>query len=163
MLFTLGHSNHSAEKFVSLLRQHRIELVADVRSQPVSRFSPHFRKANLEQLLSEHRIGYVWLEALGGRPKNPELYDESGHPDYGKMARTEVFRAELEALKKLVREQRVAILCSEEDPNRCHRRLLVVKVLCQENPAYKEVRHIRKDGSAQLENDLARPDQAGLG
>lgn len=65
MLFTLGHSNHSAERFLELLRQYRIEAVADVRSQPVSRFSPHFRKQNLESLLSEHRVEYVWLRPLG--------------------------------------------------------------------------------------------------
>jgi uncharacterized protein (DUF488 family) len=156
MLYTLGHSNHSAEKFIALLQHHEIELVADVRSQPVSRFSPHFRKQNLERLLWENGIGYVWLEALGGRPKDPGLYDESGRPDYAKMARTEPFGEGLEA-QKLAREQRVAILCSEEDPNRCHRRLLVVKVLTQESPSLaREVGHIRKDGSVQSEAELAQ-------
>lgn len=159
MLYTLGHSNHSAERFLELLRQHGIEAVADVRSQPVSRFSPHFRKQNLERLLSEHGVEYVWLETLGGRPKDSQLYDESGRPDYAKMAELKAFREGLEALKRLASGRRVAVLCSEEDPNRCHRRLLVVKALTGENPALAaEIYHIRKDGTAQAEAELARFD-----
>lgn len=160
MFFTLGHSNHSAEKFIGLLRQHPIELVVDVRSQPVSRFSPHFRKQNLEKLLAQHGMGYVWLEALGGRPKDPRLYDAQGRADYAAMAVTEPFRQGLETLKELAGERGVALLCSEEDPNRCHRRLLVVRALCEESPLYQnEVWHIRKDGTAWLEADLVRQEQ----
>ncbi|MER3481745.1 MAG: hypothetical protein C4327_15110 [Meiothermus sp.] len=165
MLFTLGHSNHNAEKFLSLLRTHEINLVADVRSQPVSRFSPHFRKANLGPLLSGHGIGYLWLDSLGGRPKNPELLDESGRPDYAKMAQTEGFQRGLERLLQESEKQRTTILCGEEDPNHCHRRLLVVRALCERNPEYaEEVWHIRKDGKLQSESELMRPQasQPGL-
>ncbi|RIH82474.1 hypothetical protein Mterra_02637 [Calidithermus terrae] len=159
MLYTLGHSNHSAGKFLELLRQHGIEAVADVRSQPVSRFSPHFRKRELERLLAEHGIAYVWLPGLGGRPQDPALRDAAGRPDYARMAASAAFGEGLEALKKLASGRRVAVLCSEEDPNRCHRRLLVVKALTGENPALAaEIYHIRKDGSAQAEAELARFD-----
>lgn len=155
MLFTVGHSNHSAEKFRPLLKAQDIELVVDVRSQPVSSFSRHFLKQNLEQLLVEHEIGYLWLEVLGGRSKAPELFDESGRPDYAKIGQSEDFRRGLECLLQESRQRRTAILCSEEDPNRCHRRLLVVRALCKRNPEYvKKVWHIRKDGTAQSEVEL---------
>jgi uncharacterized protein (DUF488 family) len=155
MLFTLGHSNHSAEKFVWLLKQHAIELVVDVRSQPFSRYSPHFRKQSLGELLAEHGIAYLWLPALGGRPKEPELYDALGRPDYVKMAQTKAFREGVMRLLSEVNQRRTAIVCSEEDPSHCHRRLLVVRALTLENPAWPErILHIRKDGSTQTEAEL---------
>ena len=43
-LFTIGHSNHTVETFVTLLRQHGITAIGDVRSRPHSRFLPHFNR-----------------------------------------------------------------------------------------------------------------------
>jgi uncharacterized protein (DUF488 family) len=50
-LFTIGHSTHSLEKFLELLRQHRIEAVADVRSSPYSQYNPHFNREPLQLAL----------------------------------------------------------------------------------------------------------------
>jgi len=71
-LFTIGHSNLEWDAFVSLLRQHDIPLVADVRSRPQSFRFPHFSQPELEQSLREAGIGYLFLgEELGGRPPHP--------------------------------------------------------------------------------------------
>ena len=43
------------------------------------------------------------------------------------------------------------MLCSEEDPSHCHRRLLVGRVLRQRKI---EVQHIRGDGTVQAEDEL---------
>ena len=43
-LWTVGHSNHPLGAFLDLLAQHRIEVVADVRSSPYSRYASQFNR-----------------------------------------------------------------------------------------------------------------------
>ncbi len=153
-LWTIGHSNHSAEHFLSLLQQHGIETVVDVRSQPYSRFSPHFRQSRLRELLSEIGLDYLFLgDELGGRPKEPELYDDAGNVAYGRVARTERFTAGLHRLMATAATQRVAAMCSEENPERCHRRLLVARALLK-NESAPTVMHIRGDGRLASESEM---------
>ena len=145
-LWSIGHSNHGPERFVELLQQHGIEAVADVRSQPYSRFSPHFRQTALRQLLAEAGLGYVFLgRELGGRPPEPDLYDDAGNVLYDRVARTGRFAEGLRHLLAGAATQRVAMMCSEEDPTRCHRRLLITQALL-ERGAPPTVIHIRGDG-----------------
>ena len=67
MLFSIGHSNHSIEHFVSLLQGAGVTLLADVRSYPKSRYAPQFNREALEQSLPASGIGYLWLgKELGG-------------------------------------------------------------------------------------------------
>ena len=145
-LWSIGHSNHGPERFVELLQQHGIEAVADVRSQPYSRFSPHFRQTALRQLLAEAGLGYVFLgRELGGRPPEPDLYDDAGNVLYDQLAQTERFADGLQRLLDGAVKQRVAMMCSEEDPAHCHRRLLITQALL-ERGAPPTVIHIRGDG-----------------
>ncbi|MER3480019.1 MAG: hypothetical protein C4327_05885 [Meiothermus sp.] len=156
MLYTIGHSNHHPEAFAQLLKTYGIEALADVRSSPFSRHFPHFNAPELKKLLKAIGIRYVPMGSeLGGRPQSPDLYDAEGHADYAKMSRTEVFRQGLERLRQGMKRYRVALMCSEEDPNECHRRLLIVRVLCDEEPGLCElVAHIRGNGELQRESEL---------
>jgi uncharacterized protein (DUF488 family) len=152
-IWSIGHSNHAMARFLELLRQVEVEVVADVRSQPFSRFSPHFRRHELESQLAESGLSYVFLgEELGGRPREPELYDAEGHVLYGEVARTARFRGGLRRLVEEAASHTVAMLCAEEDPTGCHRRLLVARVLGEEGVS---VTHVRGDGSTVAESDLA--------
>ena len=109
----------------------------------------------MQPFLKKHGIQYVWLEELGGRPKESSLYDIEGHADYLGMSKTEYFLSGLERLKTGMARYRVAIMCSEENPNECHRRLLVVKALCFADSAYaQEIAHIRSDGRLETELEL---------
>ncbi|GAB4174014.1 MAG: hypothetical protein Fur006_03610 [Coleofasciculaceae cyanobacterium] len=66
-LFTIGHSNHSIDDFITLLQTHGITAVADVRSHPYSRYLPHFNKSELEAALQHVGIEYRFLgQELGG-------------------------------------------------------------------------------------------------
>jgi uncharacterized protein (DUF488 family) len=95
-LFSIGHSNHSFERFMGLLRDTGIETVADVRTRPVSRFCPQFNKAALEKSLGAAGISYIFLgKELGGRPDDPALY-RSGVADFEKIAKSEAFREGME-------------------------------------------------------------------
>ena len=84
-LYTIGHSKHPIDKFIQLLKDHRIEVLGDVRSTPYSRFNPQFNKNALQQSLEKEHIKYVDVgEGLGGRPKDPSCYKHYAIP--GKAA-----------------------------------------------------------------------------
>ena len=164
-LYSVGHSNHPADHLLDLLARHRVEVVADLRSSPRSVHAPQFDRPALERALGERGIGYVWLGAsLGGRPDDEDLYDAAGHVRYDLLARSAGFRAGLDRLLDGASRFTVAMLCAEEDPTACHRRLLVTRVLECEGSV--TVAHLRGDGRVQTEADLPAPPvdqvQAGL-
>lgn len=89
-LFTIGHSNHSLEKFLELLRQHGVEV--DIRSQPYSRYAPHFNRNALRKALAGARIRYSFLgEELGEWPRGEEYYDAEGYVRYDRVAPADFF------------------------------------------------------------------------
>lgn len=145
-LHTIGHSNHSAEAFVALLRRHDIGLVVDVRSQPYSQWSPQFNRENLMRDLAAAGIGYRYMgDALGGRPADPGLYAPGGErPDYDRMAQAPAYLAGLERLLALAGEQRLAVMCSEGDHRQCHRQHLITETLLARRVT---VLHIQPDGA----------------
>jgi uncharacterized protein (DUF488 family) len=151
-IWTLGHSTHELPVLLDLLRGPGIEVVADIRSQPFSRWNPQFNRERLRAALGEAGLRYVFLGAeLGGRPPEAEFYDSAGHVRYGAVARTERFASGLRRLLDEAAECQVAILCSEENPARCHRRLLVGRVLAGQGV---DVVHIRGDGSVVPDQQL---------
>ncbi|MEX0611682.1 MAG: DUF488 domain-containing protein [Pirellulales bacterium] len=159
-LYTVGHSNHSEEKFLDLLRQHGIEVLVDVRSRPSSRYNPQFNDSNLQRALEAAGIRYLFMgEELGGRPEEQELLDEEGRALYHRMAESAGFLSGIERLQRGVSEHRVAIMCSEEDPAICHRHLLVTRVISGRGI---DVRHIRGDGRLESEDEIATHDKQGL-
>jgi uncharacterized protein (DUF488 family) len=128
-ILTIGHSRHSLEQFIALLEGAQVTAIADVRSAPMSRFSPHFNRGALAASLAAQGIDYVFLgKELGGRPERPELYTD-GVADYEKMAASAEFRAGLAQLKEAAERRRIAMMCSEADPLDCHRCLLVGRAL----------------------------------
>jgi uncharacterized protein (DUF488 family) len=146
-VLTIGHSNHAAERFLSLLVSHAVDVVADVRSHPRSRHSPQFNRAALERALDAAGIGYVFLgRELGGRPPEAEYYDAAGHVLYDHLAASARFRSGIDRLLEGIDGHRVAILCAEEDPAKCHRQLLIGRALAGRGV---EVTHIRGDGRLQ--------------
>ena len=131
-VFTIGHSTHSYEHFLSLLRASGITAVADVRTTPFSRHFPHFNEAALRSELKLDGISYVLLgKELGGRPSGRSFYCD-GVADYEKMAMTETFASGIKRVIEGAKKFRVALMCSEHDPLDCHRCLLVGRALSGE-------------------------------
>ncbi|WP_448602624.1 DUF488 domain-containing protein [Thermoleptolyngbya sp.] len=144
-LYTIGHSNHSPDTFLALLRQHGITALADVRSHPYSRYLPHFTQADLKVLLAEAGIHYVFLgKELGARPQDPNCYDDQGKAAYEKIAATPQFQQGLQRVLDGTRAYQVALMCAEKDPLTCHRAILVCQHLKSQ---YADIRHICSDGS----------------
>jgi uncharacterized protein (DUF488 family) len=159
-LYTIGHSNHSADHFQGLLADCDIEVLVDVRSWPHSRYVEWADRDALADICRPVGAKYLFLgDQLGGRPDDPLLYDADGHVLYGKVAATEHFRRGVARLLRGLGKCRVAIMCSEENPEHCHRRLLVSKVMIDEGCA---VQHIRGDGNIEFERGPILPMQESL-
>lgn len=151
-IFSIGHSNQSLEQFLSLLKRHEIEAVVDTRSYPVSKFAPHFNQPVLQHSLPRHGIRYVFRGAeLGGRPQGEEYYDEEGHVVYARVAEADFFLNGIARLERNVAKLRIALMCTEENPAACHRRLLIGRVLARRGIS---MIHIRGDGHLQPEHEF---------
>jgi uncharacterized protein (DUF488 family) len=154
-VLTLGHSNQDPERFLDLLRQHMVQTLVDVRSAPYSRYAPHFGRETLAALLVDAHITYLWYgDSLGGRPDDPVCYRDGvvkpGNVDYAAMARQPWYHEGLQRLLTTAASGTTAIMCSEEDPRRCHRHRLIELSLREYDVG---VEHIRGDG--RLETILA--------
>ncbi|PIX22321.1 MAG: hypothetical protein COZ69_11395 [Deltaproteobacteria bacterium CG_4_8_14_3_um_filter_45_9] len=151
-IYTIGHSNHSLETFLNLLRDLRIDVVVDIRSRPSSQVVPHFNRKPLENSLKLSGFKYLYFgKELGGKPDGKEYYDANGHVLYSLIAKSPPFVQAIERLLKGIQEYRVALLCGEENPSNCHRRLLVGRVLQNYDV---NLQHIRGNGRVQSEEDL---------
>jgi uncharacterized protein (DUF488 family) len=145
-LYTVGHSNHSIEKFIGLLTANGITAVADVRSRPFSRRHPQFNKERLASALTQHGIAYVFLgKELGARSQDPSCY-ENGRVQYPRLAATPAFKTGIERVLAGAAKFRLALMCAEKEPLDCHRTLLVSRAL---ERAGASIAHILADGSVE--------------
>jgi uncharacterized protein (DUF488 family) len=152
-VYTIGHSNHTVEHFLGLLQTHAVQVVVDARSQPYSKYATQFDHEALKGTLQDAGIRYLYLgRELGGRPEEDEFYDDEGHVLYDRVAATCLFQKGLTRLERGIREYKVALLCAEENPAACHRRLLVGRVLFNHGI---QVEHIRGDGRIETEEEVA--------
>ena len=135
-IFALGHSTRPIDKFVLMLRAHSITTLVDIRTVPRSRHNPQFDGDALRSTLTGEGIRYLQMKGLGGlrRPVKGSLTNAGwvndsfrGFADY---MQTERFEAALDKLVELARMAakdggpRVAIMCAEGNPFRCHRSLV---------------------------------------
>jgi uncharacterized protein (DUF488 family) len=143
-LFSIGHSNIPADRFLAALQDAGVNTVADVRSAPFSRFFPWFSQKPLAAKLSESRIAYTFMGgALGGRPRHEHLYCD-GIADYEAMATQTEFRGGLQRLIDTVAQSRICLVCAEREPLDCHRCLLVTRYLAERGLT---IGHILHDGT----------------
>jgi uncharacterized protein (DUF488 family) len=128
-IYTIGHSTRSIEQFLDLLRAHGIEELVDVRTVPKSRHNPQFGQEELAASLKQAGIGYVHLGKLGGlrhsRKDSVNLgWQNSSFRGYADYMATPEFQEGLDELKAIAEKKRVAIMCAEAVPWRCHRSLI---------------------------------------
>ena len=143
-LFTIGHSTHAIDVFVSLLKQHGITALADVRSHPYSRHFPQYSKNALKDVLAKAKIAYVFLgKELGARSENPACY-RGGKAQYDLLAKEPQFAVGLDRLRSGMERFKIALMCAEKDPLNCHRAVLVARSMYASRVA---VEHIHADGS----------------
>ena len=149
-IYTIGHSSHSIQHLLSLLRQHGITAVADVRSQPYSRRFPQFNRETLAAQLQAAHVAYEFLgRELGARPNNRWCYT-AGRVRYDRIATTDDFSAGIGQVLRLAENERVALLCAEKDPLACHRTILIGKHLRERGV---RVLHILEDGRLESQEE----------
>lgn len=128
-ILTVGHSTHPIDEFIKLLQAHGTTLVADVRTIPKSRHNPQFNKTSLPASLRKAGLKYVHLPGLGGlrhaKPESPNVgWRNASFRGYADYMQTAEFAESLAHLIGLAGEDRVAIMCAEAVPWRCHRSLI---------------------------------------
>src|SRR5262245_5872454 len=144
---TIGHSTRAIEDFALLLKTHGIELVVDVRRWPSSHRYPHFRREALAASLNTSGIQYVWCGDLGGFRK-PSVDSQNtawkvgAFRAYADFMLTPGFEKIMQEMEQLVASKRIAIMCAEAVPWRCHRELLADAFLVRGF----SVRHIMDNG-----------------
>ncbi len=149
-VLTVGHSAHTAERFIELLEQYGVTAVADVRTTPYSKFNPAFNLECIKRALQARGIAYIFLgRELGARSKDPACYVD-GRVKYELLAGTDAFRRGVDRVAAGASRYHIALMCAEGEPLRCHRTLLVARVLAERGIA---VRHIHTNG--QLESHEA--------
>ncbi len=150
-IYTIGYSTHSIESFISLLKANQIHVIADVRSQPYSRYKPEFSQKELKNSLQAEGLQYVFLgRELGARRDEPECYVD-GKIDYSLVEKTKLFQKGIERLEKGMKQYRIALLCAEKDPIGCHRAILISRYLWKMGVP---VVHIHDDGNLESHEQL---------
>ena len=151
-VLTIGHSTHSAEAFLALLRQPQVEAVADVRSSPFSRFNPQFNRETLKASLESVGIAYSHLgPQLGAMREEPESYGPGGLVDFSRTALTPNFIEGIQRIKTGLNRYAIAMMCAEKDPITCHRNLLITRFIREE---LTDIQHIRGDGTIETQEQL---------
>jgi len=153
-VYTIGHSTLEMDDFLRLLKENYIQVLADVRSQPYSRFNPQFNRDSFKHAMTYTEIEYVFAgDCLGGRPTDPTCYKDGAvsegkvdylkRVDYREVMKRDWYQRGIERLLQIAGDCRTAIMCSEEDPAKCHRHHLITQTLLERGVA---VWHIRSDG-----------------
>ena len=160
-LYTIGHSTHSYERFLQLLRDQRVDFVLDVRSVPHSGRVPQFSQRPLRDALRSDGIRYRHAgNILGGRPADRQFYEDD-QVQYRRIAASEEFLKALARVRSAARTHHVALVCAEGDPLTCHRFLLLARYLRSPD---LEIVHILPDGRGEphSETELRLMRQTGL-
>jgi uncharacterized protein (DUF488 family) len=128
-VFTIGHSTRPIGDFIHLLKSHGVQRVVDVRTLPRSRSNPHFDVSQLPALLRTAHIHYTHLPGLGGlrRPRRDSTnigWRNKSFRGYADHMQTAAFKEDLERCLELASAERVALMCAEAVPWRCHRSLI---------------------------------------
>jgi uncharacterized protein (DUF488 family) len=143
VVLTIGHSTRKLETFLHLLQQHQVARVVDIRTIPRSRHNPQFNRETLPAALAAAGIGYLHLAGLGGlrhaRADSPnKAWQNASFRGFADYMQTVEFEESLQTLMNLARQERVALMCAEAVPWRCHRSLVADALLVRG----LEVQHI---------------------
>jgi uncharacterized protein (DUF488 family) len=136
-IFTVGHSTLPLERFIEMLHAYGIERLADIRTIPRSRRNPQFNANTLPAALAAEGIEYRPMPELGGlrhaRKDSPNMgWRNDSFRGYADYMQTTAFAEAVEALVRLGREKRTAIMCAEAVPWRCHRSLVADALLVRD-------------------------------
>jgi len=147
-VLTIGHSNHTLDKFITLLKNAGTELLIDVRARPWNPFIPTFSKETMKMDLYSRGIVYFFMgHCLGLRPSDPFLYKADGTVDYQAYERSEIFKTGIQWLIDRSREGQVCLMAGMANPYECHRHWLIGQNLLAHGVP---VMHLLEDGKKEI-------------
>jgi uncharacterized protein (DUF488 family) len=135
-ILTIGYTGRKFEEFLAILQARGVTHLVDVRTAPYSRFSESYNQAELEDSLKQSGIKYVFIgNLLGGRPNDPDCYDDDGRVVYSKVASKEYFQKGIGQLLNGTKAvgRVLCLMCSELRPEQCHRSKLIGQALQEKN------------------------------
>lgn len=153
VIYTIGHSTHTIDYFLELLKAFKINCVVDVRSLAASRFNPQYNKRALTEFLKKHFVTYLHFpEEFGARHTNPALLDKDGRVDFERVRKSPAFKRGIERLRQGIDKKfTIALMCAESEPLDCHRFSMISPALVETG---FEVKHILKDTVLKTQTEL---------
>jgi uncharacterized protein (DUF488 family) len=153
VIYTVGHSTHQLDFFLSLLKEYNINCLIDVRSVAASSYNPQYNQEPLKNYLKNQGITYLHFpDEFGARFNDPDLLDDDYRVDFEKVRKTFAFKNGMERLWQGVDKGFViALMCSESEPLDCHRFSMVSVGLIRDG---FEVKHILKDKTLKEHKEL---------
>ena len=129
VIFSIGHGTKSIDEFIDLLKEYDVQRVVDVRTIPRSRHNPQFNKETMPESLKKVHIGYIYIKGLGGlrHAKKDSVnmaWRNASFRGFADYMQTEDFKRNIERLIKIAKQKKIAIMCAESVPWRCHRSLI---------------------------------------
>jgi hypothetical protein len=153
--YTIGYGDYPIELFIYFLQKTGIDTIIDVRSTPYSKYNLYFNRDNLEKSFKKNQIDYKFMgDTIGGRYSNPNLLFSDGTVNYQKVQRTEKFQNGINQVLSIIAcGKKIALMCAEKEPEKCHRFALISRVLQSKGII---VIHIRPEIRLQANEDLEK-------
>lgn len=130
-IYTVGHSTHPVDLFLSILKNSQVNVVVDVRSVPYSQFAIQYNKDNLNSFLRKNSIYYIPMgNLLGARYEDDSFLFDDGKVNFDKVTKTKRFNDGIKRINDgLSKGYIIALMCSEKNPLECHRFSLISRFL----------------------------------
>ena len=150
-MYSIGHGNKTIEEFEEELRSFGIQYLIDVRTKPYSKWNSSFNQEGLRELLQKRGFVYVYMgDTIGGLPSDPACYTD-GHIDYAKVREMPFFKEGFARLLTAAEKGlNVAVMCSESEPEKCHRSKLIGQELLKHGISMNHIVGIGKSLSQEM-------------
>ncbi|HBG0292780.1 TPA: DUF488 domain-containing protein [Clostridioides difficile] len=152
-IFAIGHSNYPYDKLINMIKKYDINCVVDIRETPYSKYNIQYNKEAFNESLRNSGFIYIYMgKEFGAKRTNKDVYTQEGYADFEKVAKEDIFLNGIERLKKGCQMgYRIVLLGAMQEPIRCHRSILVGKVLNKEG---FDVKYIMHEGNLSYQEDI---------
>ncbi|HBF4995039.1 DUF488 family protein [Clostridioides difficile] len=152
-IFAIGHSNYPYDKLINMIKKYDINCVVDIRETPYSKYNIQYNKEAFNESLRNSGFLYIYMgKEFGAKRTNKDVYTQEGYADFEKAAKEDIFLNGIERLKKGCQMgYRIVLLGAMQEPIRCHRSILVGKVLNKEG---FDVKYIMHEGNLAYQEDI---------
>ena len=152
-IYTIGHSNYPLEKLIDMLKYYNINCVVDIRGTPYSKYNVQYNKETIAMSLKEAGFLYIYMaKEFAANRENKSSYNKEGYSDFEKVIAEKDFVNGIERLKLgCEKGYKIALMGAMQEPIRCHRSILVGRVLCKNK---FKVNHILDDYSIASQENI---------